>query len=403
VSALDINKWDNTLRLDCTHDDGLGVIANLMEAVLPLNVALAETVTTETGKEHHATLICEDRGTQNVKDAIPRIKEVLTKRGFRNINIDPFLSPVRLPILKSCQHVVKQGWLRGVEFAQWIKEHHHPAKQNSVDLERAVVSADTENRLLRFVFPYRGAKTIKIPHSDRPGALRRIFHEFAGCHLNVLSALLRRGGQKSGYAELLAVCEPNPGDNPIEVYETLRHRITTLDQQFDAKLIVEDGLSSEDAIYLPRNPQQRPEPHAFCLAARCVKRTKRLERLVSAARQALNGLGCFTMEPRDGDSAAFTNTPPCKGTVLYLSGFRPDAPRGFEMNIAQELGFLNANNKPVLLLIDGVLNGGWDKLLLGPQFTIRSIVELDHNSLPDLAQGVQSHIAAWLMTLAKKR
>lgn len=364
VSALDINKWDNILRLECRHDDEPGVIATLMEAVLPLNVALAETVTTETGKEHHATLFCEDKGMEKVKDAIPRIQESLKAKKFRDINLDPFLSPIRLPILESCQAEIQHGWLRGIDFAKWIEKHHGESSRQLIDLSRAVVSADSENRILRYVFPYNGTKTIKISHRDIPGALRAIFQTFATCELNVLSALLRRGGQKAGYAELLAVCEPRgKADAIVEVYQQLRSEIYSIDQKYDPNLYIEDGIVAERVIYLlPPHLRRHYAKQPVFISTHHLNQQEHDSTIKRQVLSVLQEFDCWSLEiPPEVNSNAerqsqlATLMERVNASIVLVTGTTQQSDGQAISQLFQRLGFLQAYNKPLLLLTESEL------------------------------------------------
>jgi hypothetical protein len=367
VSTLDIGKWDNILRVDCTHRDEKGVLAKLMEAVLPLNIALAETVTTENGKEHHATLFCEGQGAQRVKDAILAIKENLQKGNFREYDLDPRLSPSPLVLREKWTAVINHGWLRGVPWIAWIQENYENSKLGLVDLTQAVVSADTENRLLRFVFTLKGAKTVKITHADQPGALREIFLQFAACDLNILSALLRRGGQRPGHAELIAVCESQATQNPLEVYPELRRRIQEIDPQFSAVLRIEDAdRPAENVIYLPRPRNIVPKDGArpIFLDARHGANSDWEGRLNDRVRVTLDQCGYSPDRSRETHVASETGLPTvdrtgrtcswidsADGCVFLVTGFDELGLRD-SRDLLYELGYVRALSKPALLLTE---------------------------------------------------
>lgn len=356
VSVLDINKWDDLLRLECTHDDGKGVIASLMEAVFPLNIALAETVTTETGKQHQATLFCEDKGAQRVKDAIPRIKETLKATGFREIKVEPYLSPNQPPIIKSTQATVDNGWLRDVPFAAWIQQHCSDAQRQKIDLSRAVVSADTENRILRYVFPYKGARTIKIIHVDKPGALKQVFSQFAACDLNVLSALLRRGGQKPGYAEMIAVCEPKSDDDPLVAYQKLKDRIggAGIDQKFNTALEESEGQAAKRVLYLLPRPQGR---RPIFVDIHDAGDGERGRRLLEQVRRVLDKHRCRSLEiiPRpdtgyDRQDHVTSLVGRADGAILLATGSAAGDRHDYWFNLLHQLGILRAMAKPLLIV-----------------------------------------------------
>jgi hypothetical protein len=395
ISVLDINKWNNILRVVCKRDDKYGVIADALDAVLPLNIALAEAVTTEKGKEHLVTLFCEDKGTQKVKDFIPGIEEALEKLEFKHPRTVSLLSRDKLKIIKSDVAEIDHGWLKGVDFLGWVHGHvwSDPAGPEKVDLTRAVVSADTENRILRFIFPLKGAKTIIVRHRDIPGALRQIFLRFRDCELNVLSALLRRGGQKGERAQLIAVCEPPPAPNPAEVYERLRRGIEGLDQQFDASIRIAEGSPADEVLYVPP-PHQRAQKgkQAVYYAAYHPMADGRAFDIARRGRFALEKNGCLLLEGA-GESPATTSgyMERAEAGVLLLTG-AGNTP----LELAQDLGYLRALCKPFLLVMEDGNQSPCQGWAHGNFFTRGTF----RGDLPqDQPGSLEAVLAGWLRTV----
>jgi hypothetical protein len=412
VSVLDINKWDNILRLQCTHDDEGGVLASLMDAVLPLNIALAEAVTTETGKEHLATLFCEDKGMEKVKNAIPRIKEFLKQRGFRGIQLEPFLSPIRLPILRSCESVIHHGWLRGIPFLDWIRQVYEGSKSQAIDrqidLTHAVVSADTDNRILRYVFPNKGAKTVNIVHIDRPGALRHIFSEFAACHMNVLSALLRRGGQEAGYAELIAVCEPEIDQNPLDVYRDLREKFKGIDQRFDAKLRLSDGRPAQDVIYIPLPGQTTPAGKIpICFLSNHVIKGDRSRDLTAHTARTLEQYDCWLLQSSNADPERGWLTPSLPmmeraagAVILFIGVDGNDSDARFDF--MHVLGYLRALCKPILVLTDAPGLAFLERWTDSATAAVKCLAEDEAVFQGDHVASIEKMVADWIRTIRRK-
>src|SRR4051812_38278026 len=59
VSVLDPDLWQSLLMVRCSRRDEPGVFLESLNAVYPLNIVLAESVTLETDNMHEVTLICE--------------------------------------------------------------------------------------------------------------------------------------------------------------------------------------------------------------------------------------------------------------------------------------------------------------------------------------------------------
>lgn len=255
VTVLNPSRWKSMYRLDCRKKDEPGVVAEVLETIPPLNVALAETVKLEKDDYHHVSLICEPAYIeQDTGEQIARIKRLLENRGFQ-------VYPQPLPDLPELawnrSGSVKHGWVTGVKWQSWIKKKF-PAALHEVDLRKVVASADTEGRVLRYVFPRRGAMTLSIRHADEPGALAEITAAIKTCKLNILSSFLRRGGGGGVDAELVAVCEPSESITAEEI-EALKNQIDELigniHQRFRAQLWRSDGKNAFDTIYI-RHPEE---------------------------------------------------------------------------------------------------------------------------------------------------
>ena len=364
VSVLDIHKWDNMLRLDCTHEDGPGIVADLMEIVQPLNIALAETVTTETGNDHRATLFCEDKGAARVKNSIPIIMDKLKNRNFRNITLDPYLSDTKLSIIDGWNKDIDHGWIRDVAFLSSIQQNYTESVLRNIELNQVVVSADTENRLLRYLFPRKGTKALLIHHADRPGALLEIFKEFAFRKINVLSAILRRGGQERGYSELLAVCEPR---EPLlgawaagKFYQELKTALERKDKQFGIKVSVKEATPPEEVLYLPSPGEQRGgKKGPLLLAHRHAKDGDPPRELYKEAKSVVEDNGWYFVEApaaasaeTSGFEAVISSMNRAEASIVIVTGFDQSSSGNFLRNLAFEFGYLRALCKPVLVLTE---------------------------------------------------
>jgi len=90
VTVLNPENWGQMKILEGEHTDAPGVIKKVFEAVLPLNIAIAETVTIETGNKHHFCLFLEPIGNQRVKEGI--IDHNLSNKGFQGFKITPYIN-----------------------------------------------------------------------------------------------------------------------------------------------------------------------------------------------------------------------------------------------------------------------------------------------------------------------
>lgn len=295
----------------------------------------------------------------------------------------------------------------------WFRENYDEPKLNAIDLTQAVVSADTENRLLRFVFPYKGARTVKISHADQPGALREILWQFAACDLNILSALLRRGGQKPGHAELIAVCEPRATQNPLEVYQELQQRILDIDRRFAAVARVEDAYRpAETVIYLP-SPHPAAVPRGTRLLyfdARHSASNDWESRLGTHVRWILEGSG-YSLEAMTaadaGQSAGDRISQRCSAVdsaeacIFLVTGF--DAlERLCSEELLYELGYVRALSKPALLLTESnatALVTDWSR---GERFTYMQFAPGDEAFDSSNPASLDRLVQSWLSRLSEQ-
>jgi hypothetical protein len=379
VAALDINKWQNIIRVDCKHKEELGVIAKLLEAVQPLNIALAETVTMETGRHHRATLFCEALGDQKVTGFIPNIKHMLDSNGFEETRITPYVSRDRIDPWGSDKTKIDRGWLHNIPFLDWIKASSPKEEDRAkIDLTRAVVSADTETRVLRYVFPFKGARTVKVRHMDKPGALLCSFQAIQDRGLNVLSALLRRGGQGEDRAELVAVCEHKGSEAEAEAaFGGLPDAILKLDQQYNFDPEISEGIRAASVIdFLPWS-QRTARGERPMLLAEVAGSTGSV---VGEVRKVLHDYAYKPLEPtpeggcwqmaalleRSQAGVLITPSPLSTGAVVQL---------------AQRVGFLQACGKPLLVLSEAEQPDGVSAEARPSLFTWKRIRPADPTSI----------------------
>lgn len=258
VSVLDLKNAANTLIVRACAPDKPGVIAEALAVTGELNIPLAETLTLENNNQHEVTFVCETYTGKPVHPKLGQIETALREQGFRDVVVE-YLRRDPYAIKKHEQKLVDAGWLNGLAYRKWIEEHY-PRAVGDHDLDLVVISADTERRTIRYTFPRRGTKTFLVEHADRPGAMKAIFGALAKKgDLNVLSALLRRGGQSKGRAELVAVCEPEDADRAPEIVADARRRVEAIGPNYSPSVRVSDGRRDFRLIY-PSYPDSATRP-----------------------------------------------------------------------------------------------------------------------------------------------
>lgn len=383
VSVLDPFDRKHMLRIECRRRDQPGVVAEATEIVSDFNIALAESITMQAGALHDVTLICEPVNLKNSKPVSPKaIEKKLRAARFERITVEQY--PDR-HIIWSDIGEVEHGWLLRTQWKDKIMRRYGNSEQcQNIDLTKAVVSADTGERLLRFVFPYKGAKTIKIEHADRPGALNVLTQILVKCNLNLLSTLLRRGGVKPGNAGLLAVCEPKDGNDRDESFERVKAEIENLPPEYMATLRMNDGIDGAKTIspqtpdtvvaHVPSNlidsvrreRKGMPKGRIPIFFSRRFTNQARAEQIAKSIREVLQANGCIPLEASPENetreqiliflevSAKMWNS---EAAIVLVVGLEDTDALG--INLSHEFGFFQGQTKPILLLVEGGMS---DKL-----------------------------------------
>lgn len=429
VSVLNPNHWEAMFRVRCRDAEGPGVISRAFGAVSEWNIALAETVTIEGNRIHQIELICEPFGAFKEVNGLDSLYSRLKNEGFESITIES----LRLPKPEIVWHrkgFVRSGWVTRRPHLKWKSALADQLKAigdpKCFDLTHLVVSADTENRVLRYVVPKVGARTIKIDHADEPGALNILTTALHDCGFNVLSSVLKRGGVGFENAELVAVCEPiDDSVNGRGLDEDIAERLHSLPQFLRAEVRVNSGCRAEEVLYV-RQPGEvsvhvpeelRPrvlavktdnEPKRFTvfLSQRFVGGRNR--RYANEVREVLTDCGCRVLQapPKPGatvtsfDEVSSIMWAAAAGVVLVADPEKEDE-LSFSLNLAHEFGFLQGQGKPILLLIENHLKALTDldrwtnaKGLVAPRFNSADAFDRSHE------ESIASKIRTWIQELS---
>jgi len=358
ISVLNPDKWENMLRVECKHEDRPGVIHMLLHAVRDLNIALGEAVTVETGSKLSSCFICEAPGTLKAGDFVARITGELKAEDFSDVDVRPF-SLMPLKIHQPCYQNIRvdHGWLHGIDWRDRFGRHFpEVGRQRPVDLNRVVVSADTEKRLLRYVFPLAGAITVTIRHKDAPGALRALSNALKESGANVLSALLRRSKQPMGYAEYVAVCEPEGGATAA-LKGSIEEQVAAVDPIFDTKLKMNDGREPDKVVTIPESEDQEYSGRLPVLLWQRHVEGELGKRVLTKVTQVLRDNGCCPIESGGGPFGSSASLPPrawmSRGVIVPVVGATASDEPKFCLDVATDLGLLLSLAKPLLLLVEG--------------------------------------------------
>ncbi len=380
VSVLDSNKRDTLIRLECSYQDEAGVMNKIFKTIakLKMNIALAESATISSRTEHTLDLICEVKGS---KIDVQKVRSEIEKQGFTVLTCEKLHIENERHLAWQRKKQVQNGW---IELKGWKEQIGKQLQKgnispNTYDLDRVVVSADTDKRLLRYVFPKKGAVNLKIQHADDPGVLAQITAKIKKAHFNILSSLLKRGGVISGDAVLIAVVEPvkvtaTDVDKNIE-------RIKAILDELDGSLRIDvragRGRNAKKVVYttnrnsyivtpperlIPRMTSIRDElergKKSVFLSRRFVKGN--VETISNVVKSVLSDNSIEVIEANIDSGSNRTSLDEvsahmwCSDAAIILVS-KPDHDEknvAFSLNLAHEFGFFHGQAKPLLLLIE---------------------------------------------------
>jgi predicted amino acid-binding ACT domain protein len=258
VSVVDPENWRLVTEISASKKEARGVLAKMYEKAPPLNIVFAEAVTVDSGRTHDARLVVEPghplEGDKTVRQEIERFRGDLGEMEFmkrEKIRLHPnHQEPEWMGIGE-----IDTGWVHIAGWREAVEAQAMTAPEaNLYDTSMAVVSADTRRRLLRFVFPRRGAVSVSVKHTDRPGAMGELANVLTDEGLNILSSLLRRGSASQNMAEMVVVVEPTK--KPMETEEVRALVLKTLSGLQPSLRVTREVFEAEDAVLYPRRPHE---------------------------------------------------------------------------------------------------------------------------------------------------
>lgn len=433
ISVVDPAKWRFVSEISASKEDQPGVLADVYKLAPPLNIVFAEAVTVDSGSRHDARLVLEpfhpplaDEEVGSMVDTqVGRLTDSLSKIGFENTRGDRLHSEHDdLPWMDVGK--IEFGWVQVKGWREAVDAQARAVDDaDQYDLNMAVVSADTDRRILRYVFPRKGAVSVSVEHADRPGAMGEVASVLAGSDLNILSSLLRRGSAPAQKAEIVVVVEPTDGTaEAAEVEARVREALSDLPAELRARPDVSGPV--DPALY-PRRPHEvaaRPSPplEASIRAVqeslppdRCpIFISRRFtdltdaynRRAVEELRAVLNECGCVPVEalPQPGADLAIPDDVKAKmwaskaAIVFVVAPPDDDELSAFSANLAHEWGFMQGQGKPLLPLVQKDVSDSITRNpnLQGFQLTTFTKASALKSRRPD---SIAQQVRAWLELL----
>lgn len=382
ISVVDPATWSSVYDIRASKPDEPGVLEKVYEAPQPYNIALSEAVTVGSGARHDVHLIVEPYprkpgGEADARQRAEEIVEDLKTAGYTARR------PTRLhhrPPVHDWMDIgtVDLGWVRVRGWREALAEQGAKASAGTAnyDLQSAVISADTERRILRYVFPRKGAVSISVEHSDVPGAMGDIAGALAKADLNILSSLLRRGSGPPYKAEIVLVVEPMAG-TPTSQDVMARAREALRGLAPDQRIIVDTSEAVDPAsgsVLYPHRPGEiavRPS-HPMQAAIKSVRDSlpedkrwiflsRRFDpddaksaKIVEGIIDVLASNDCVAVEalPEPGGESIDVKARmwACHAAIVLVTATEDE--RDLSINLAHEWGFMEGQGKPLLPLVE---------------------------------------------------
>lgn len=272
VSPLQSEFLSKTYTLEVELGERPGAVADYLswlgdsidkETGNKVNIVLSETITLEGRQKHKMHLVLEPAfGTSLSIEEITEITSKISEEHAEDIvsvHPDKIYTSADLNFLLQQSVQVSNGWLKYDGWMRRITEKY-PTANEEYDLTKVVVSCNPQQRLLRFIIPRKGVIELRVPHRNRPGALREISDVVRNAGYNILSSRLSRTpppGFAASTSVVVAACEPlTPQVNP----DALRAGMDATDTKFSIESIsIHDGKPAEKSLFL--TPRRREMVH----------------------------------------------------------------------------------------------------------------------------------------------
>lgn len=375
VSVLRPTQSQKMVWLRMVGKEKPGVVLDAIRQLTDVNIALAESATLEGGAMHEVTFVCEPPFPGAVLPDLDVIRKRLIAAGFPKPKLRSF---EECAVLQQRPARIESGWIPHLDWRTSVRKFASQEALDDIDLTRAVVSADTSSRLLRFMFPRRGARTVRVEHWDSPGILGQIAEVLHRHGFNMLSMLLRRGGAKGGNAILVAVCEP-PGmlDSAGAAFSGLQSDLESFPPECQIEVSILDCIRPDTAItphdaatVVARVPDDLkrgvreirskvPSGAPAVFLSHRLTREHNAQRNEEEVRQAIVDAGGYPLlvdlsgvsdKRQVVYSEVMKNLWAADAGIIFMPKLERSDPLG--RNIPHEYGFLEGQNKPVIMMVE---------------------------------------------------
>lgn len=230
-----------------------------------VNIVLSETITLEGRNKHKMHIVLEPSSEDSTINKT-KINEIMDELKIAHADIikyrtEPVYDAAAMNYMLEQTAPVQNGWIHYGDWKKTILERY-PDAESVYDLSRMVVSSNPDQRLLRYIIPKKGVIELRVPHRNRPGALREISQVIGSQNFNILSSRLSRTPPLNRTAKtsvFVAACEPLDGNNQSseENLERLRIRLRSIDTKYSIDTIsISKGRAAEKTLFLTPNRRE---------------------------------------------------------------------------------------------------------------------------------------------------
>lgn len=436
VSVINPNKWPQSYRIRCFYQDKPGIVAKVFGFTRKhhWNIALAETVTIDAGRNHALDLICEPAGPHSAPSVQALLAE-LKDAGFEHPKSQRLGEPG--PTLWNRAGEVRGGWLvdnhgRGLPWREKLTEQLNSMKRlHEFDLTKLVISADTATRCLRAVIPRKGVQNVVIEHKDVYGALKELTDALWRAGFNVLSSLLKRGGAPKENAVLIAICEPvKLGEDDDVLRKRIEDEVRKIDEFYRAEPRITGGhlcykvldvkRHGDTIIHMPEElgwRVQRRKDELSQVRKGAIFLSYRISNpktrpYVEEIREVLKLAGYDVVESPSrshgshGLQSSFEDVSAAMWVsdgVIVVIADADDIP--VSLNLAHEFGFFQGQTKPILWLteqsekVEAFVDQTFSNVkgMAKPHFSPEMAMQREHQD------SIASKVREWLQSFENKR
>lgn len=410
VTPLQSEYLHQTFTLEVELGERAGAVADFLswfgeriarDSGNNINIVLSETITLEGRQKHKIHIVVEPALNPTLDLALlTKIVDAIAREHPNDIlsrKLQPTYSAEHPKYVLQQKIRVDSGWLKYDGWMQRIVERYADII-HEYDVDKVVVSSSPDQRLLRYIIPRKGVIEIRVPHRNKPGALKAISNIIREANYNILSSRLSRTPPSpyvtASTSVFVAACEPLEDGVPVQ---DLKNRLSL---QIDTSFMIDKvstsvGRHAADSLFLTPKRTERVELDAVIAAQRDKVRTEAAQdyysrygtqpnrfvflsrrfldkaknastfeeqrKTVAKIRDALESARCAVIDAADPGQDANRYIDDNVYTAVFsrlwasdaclVLALSDDGTGSVSLSLAHEIGFFAGRNKPIKVLV----------------------------------------------------